>query len=215
MLGSTFTNIAIWVFYSFNDPARAKVEFLNISLGKIGEHVSNWEHVNLQVINFIGELWKVYFLQHNGGIWVDASELEFQNGGGNKAVRPVTYASLHGHAFYAKPGLVLQCTKGLGIRNDAAKTKMVLDTGQSQPIILAVDYSGFAISEPPWLNYCREWGPKLSYHITDELKKVEKLLPGKLKSAFEKFVKSLPNEVLGEEGPTGPKMKNNWIGDEK
>ena len=48
----------------------------------------------------------------------------------------------------------------------------------------------------------------------EEIKKVEKLLPGPLKSAFEKFVNSLPNEVLGEEGPTGPKMKNNWIGDE-
>ncbi|KAM1026715.1 hypothetical protein ACFX2A_040566 [Malus domestica] len=212
MLGSTFTDIAIWVFYPFNGPARAKVEFLNISLGKFGEHVGDWEHVTLRISNFTGELWKVYFSQHSGGIWVDASELEFQNGGGNKAV---TYASLHGHAFYAKPGLVLQGTGGIGIRNDAAKSKMVLDTGRSQPIIIAADYLGSAISEPPWLNYCREWGPKLSYDSTDELKKVEKLLPGKLKSAFEKFVENLPNEVLGEEGPTGPKMKNNWTGDEK
>ncbi|KAM1335125.1 hypothetical protein EV1_039192 [Malus domestica] len=76
MMGSTFTDITIWVFYPFNGPARAN-EFLNISLGKIGEHVGNWEHVTLRVSNFIGELWKVYFSQHSGGIWVEASELEF------------------------------------------------------------------------------------------------------------------------------------------
>ena len=69
-------------------------------------------------------------------------------------------------------------------------------------------------TEPPWLNYFREWGPKISYGIADEIKKVEKLSPGKLKSAFDKFVKGLPNEVLGQEGPTGPKDKRNWSGDE-
>lgn len=79
---------------------------------------------------------------------------------------------------------------------------------------MAAEYLGKAIIEPPWLNYCRKWGPKLSYQIADEIKKVEKLLPGPLKSAFDKFIRSIPDEVLGEEGPTGPKIKNNWNGDE-
>ena len=48
-----------------------------------------------------------------------------------------------------------------------------------------------------------------------ELKKVTKVLPGKLKSAFEKVVRGLPDEALGEQGPTGPKMKDNWTGDER
>ncbi|CAL9023376.1 unnamed protein product [Prunus brigantina] len=208
MLGSTFTDIAIWVFYPFNGPARAKVEFFNISLGKIGEHVGDWEHLTLRVSNFTGELWRVFFSQHSGGTWVDASQLEFENG--NKAVG---YASLHGHALYPKAGLVLQGSGGIGIRNDTAKSKKVLDTGQS-PLLVSVEYLGSAVTEPPWLNYSRKWGPNISYDIADEIKKVEKLLPGKLKSAFDKFVKSLPNEVLGEEGPTGPKMKNSWTEDE-
>ncbi|KAB1224910.1 hypothetical protein CJ030_MR1G007279 [Morella rubra] len=151
----------------------------------------------------------MYFSEHSGGTWVEASELEFQNG--NKAV---AYASLHGHAFYPKPGLVLQGSGGIGIRNDTEKSKMVMDTGVSYSLV-AAEYLGSAINEPAWLNYCREWGPKLSYDITDEIKKVEKALPGPVRSAFEKFVKGLPNEVLGEEGPTGPKMKNNWSGDER
>ncbi|KAK3169124.1 hypothetical protein Dsin_000011 [Dipteronia sinensis] len=208
MLGATFTDIAIWIYYPFNGPARAKAEFINIPLGRIGEHVGDWEHVTLRVSNFNGELWSVYLSQHSGGNWVNASDLEFQ--AGNKVV---TYASLHGHAMYAKPGLVLQGNGAIGIRNDTAKSKMFLDTGLSFSLI-AAEYLGSAINEPPWLNYSREWGPKISYDIADEIKKVEKLLPGKLKSAFDKFVKGLPNEVLGQEGPTGPKDKRNWSGDE-
>ncbi|CAB4267965.1 unnamed protein product [Prunus armeniaca] len=208
MLGSTFTDIAIWIFYPFNGPAMAKVEFFNISLGKIGEHVGDWEHLTLRVSNFTGELWRVFFSQHSGGTWVDASQLEFENG--NKAVG---YASLHGHALYPKAGLVLQGSGGIGIRNDTAKSKKVLDIGRSL-LLVSAEYLGSTVTEPPWLNYSRKWGPNISYDIADEIKTVEKLLPGKLKSAFDKFAKSLPNEVLGEEGPTGPKMKNSWTGDE-
>ncbi|XP_059633722.1 hypothetical protein At1g04090-like [Cornus florida] len=209
MLGATFTDIAIWVWYPFNGPARVKVGPINISLDKIGQHVGDWEHVTLRVSNFNGELEGVYFSQHSGGQWVSASELEFQNG--NKVV---TYASLHGHAFYPKAGLVLQGNGSIGIRNDTAKSKMVMDS-EARFVVVAADYLGSTIVEPPWLNYAREWGPTVGYDIEEEIKKVEKLLPGKLKTTFEKFVKGLPKEVLGEEGPTGPKMKNNWSGDEK
>ncbi|WCJ19045.1 hypothetical protein M5689_001356 [Euphorbia peplus] len=208
MFGATFTDIVIWVFCPFNGPAKAKVEIINVSLGKIGEHVGDWEHITLRISNFNGQLWGVYFSEHSGGTWFSASELEFQNG--NKFVG---YASLHGHAMYSKPGMVLQGNNGIGIRNDCAKSKMVLDTGNKYSV-MAAEYLGDEIVEAGWVNYLRKWGPKISYDVNDEIKKVEKILPGKLKSAFEKIVKGLPNEVLGEDGPTGPKVKNNWDGDE-
>ncbi|XP_050204850.1 hypothetical protein At1g04090-like [Mercurialis annua] len=204
MFGATFTDIAIWVFCPFNGPAKAKIEIFNISLGKIGEHVGDWEHITLRISNFNGELQSVYFSEHSRGTWVNASELEFQNG--NKFV---AYSSLHGHAMYSKPGLVLQGNNGIGIRNDTANSKKFLDTGAKFSTVAGLD-----IVEPPWINFFRKWGPKINYDIGDEIKKVEKLLPGKLKSAFEKFVNGLPNEVLGEEGPTGPKVKANWTEDE-
>ncbi|KAJ4789834.1 vacuolar sorting-associated protein (DUF946) [Rhynchospora pubera] len=208
MLGATCTDIAIWVFYPFNGPARAKVEFINISLGKIGEHVGDWEHVTLRISNFTGQLLSMYFSEHSGGTWVDASQLEFE--GGN---RLVAYSSLHGHAFYYKPGLVLQGNSklGIGIRNDTAKgTRM--DVGERYKFV-SVDYLGMA--EPAWLNYARKWGPKKSYDTTKELEKVVKFLPKKLKERLEKMIESLPDEVLGEEGPTGPKVKSNWLNDEQ
>lgn len=89
-----------------------------------------------------------------------------------------------------------------------------MDTGASFSIVSA-EYLGSVIAEPPWLNYTREWGPKISYDIAEELKKVERFMPKKLKAEVEKIVRSLPNEVLGEEGPTGPKWKDSWSGDER
>ncbi|KAI3498454.1 hypothetical protein L1887_34229 [Cichorium endivia] len=208
MFGATFTDIAIWIFYPFNGPARAKLEFVTISLGKIGQHVGDWEHMTLRVSNFDGSLKYVYFSEHSGGTLLDASQIEL--GDENK---PVAYASLNGHAFYSKPGLVLQGKGGNGIRNDTAKGKLVMDTGVRAAVV-AAEYLTM-VEEPPWLNYTRKWGPKISYDIVKEIEKVKRVLPGKLKEAFEKVVNGVPNEVLGEEGPSGPKVKNNWNGDEK
>ncbi|KAG1347589.1 vacuolar protein sorting-associated protein 62 [Cocos nucifera] len=211
MLGATFTDMSIWIFYPFNGPAKAKVGLINLSLGRIGEHVGDWEHVTLRVSNFNGELWRVYLSKHSSGTWVDASQLDFE--GGNK---PVAYSSLHGHANYSKPGLVLQGNSklGIGIRNDTAKGKNSIDTGERFEVV-AAEYLGSAVVEPPWLNYEREWGPKITYDIGKKIDKVAKLLPGNLKNALKKMVESLPDEVLGEEGPTGPKMKGEWSMDER
>ncbi|KAL8092073.1 hypothetical protein At1g04090-like [Apium graveolens] len=209
MFGASYTDIAIWLFYPFNGPARAKIEIINISLGKIGEHVSDWEHVTLRISNFNGELRSVYFSEHSKGQWVSAPHLEFENGN-----KPVTYSSLNGHAFYPKPGLVLQGSGGIGIRNDTAKSKNVMVTGNRFSIVAGDYLKSSGIVEPPWLNYLRKWGPNITYDIAEELKKVEKVLPGFLKKAFIKLVKNLPSEVLGEDGPTGPKVKTNWTGDE-
>lgn len=209
MLGGTFTDIATWVFYPFNGPGTARV-IIDIPLGKIGEHIGDWEHLTLRVSNFNGELRRVYLSEHSGGTWVDAPDLEF-DAGSNRAV---SYASLNGHALYPKPGLVLQGSGGIGIKNDTKKSNMVVKTGLGFSVVSA-DYLGAGVVvEPPWLNYFRKWGPKLTYDLGEEVKKIEKALPGNLKSAFEKFVNSLPDEIFGEEGPTGPKVKRNWSGDE-
>ncbi|XP_057459103.1 hypothetical protein At1g04090-like [Lotus japonicus] len=154
MLGGTFTDIVMWIFYPFNGGARAKVACTNIPLWTKGEHVGDWEHVTLRVSNFSGELWRVYFSQHSKGQWVEAHGLEFQNGN-----RPVAYSSLHGHALFPKPGLVMQGVRGFGVRNDAAKSEVVMDMGKGFEIVSA-QYLGSEITEPIWLNYKMDWGPK-------------------------------------------------------
>ena len=61
----------------------------------------------------------MYRSQHSRGSWINAPEMKF-HGGRNK---PVAYASLNGHAMYAKPGLVLQGRGDVGIRNDTGKER--------------------------------------------------------------------------------------------
>ncbi|CAH1416196.1 unnamed protein product [Lactuca virosa] len=210
MYGGLFTDIAIWLFYPFNGASRAKVGLINISLGKIGEHVGDWEHVTLRVSNFNGELNSVFFAQHSWGIWMSASILEYASGN-----KPIVYSSLNGHASYPKPGLVLIGPQGVdvGIRDDTAKSDKVMDTGV-RAMVVAAEYLGSIVVEPPWLNYLRKWGPKIDYDLDKEINKLEKVMIGKLKSAFDKLIKSIPREVLGEDGPTGPKVKNSWSRDE-
>ncbi|KAK6940651.1 Vacuolar protein sorting-associated protein 62 [Dillenia turbinata] len=207
-LGGTFTDIAVWLFYPFNGPGRAKVGLINIDLGRIGQHVGDWEHMALRISNFNGELNKIYFSQHSKGAWVDVSDIEFLKGN-----KPIGYSSLHGHAMYGQPGLVLQGKGGIGIRNDAAKSNMIMDAGVKYSIV-AVDHLGTEIVEPAWLNFARKWGPKVEYDTKAELKKIEESLTGDIKELFKKLVAILPDELFGEEGPTGPKMKRNWSGDE-
>ncbi|CAN8286531.1 unnamed protein product [Cochlearia groenlandica] len=214
MLGATFTDIAIWIFYPYNGPARAKVKFVNIPLGKIGEHVGDWEHATLRISNFNGELWRVFLSQHSGGVWIEACDLEFE-GGGRGRNKPVAYASLHGHAMYARPGLVLQGEDGIGIRNDTARSEKVIDTGLGYDVIAAeYDDGGVVAEKTPWVNYMRKWGPKIDYNVDEDVKRIAKVLPWALKKAFVNFAKKIPNEVYGEDGPTGPKLKGNWAGDE-
>ncbi|KAI3790702.1 hypothetical protein L2E82_03944 [Cichorium intybus] len=64
IFGGVFTDIVIWVFYPFNDGAWAKLEFMNLSLGKLVQHVGDREHVTLRVDNFKCELHNFFFSQH-------------------------------------------------------------------------------------------------------------------------------------------------------
>eukprot|EP00250_Pteridium_aquilinum_P015450 c22584_g1_i1 orf=134-1768(-) len=211
MLGATCTDIAMWMYYPFNGAATAKFEVVDLKLGKIGEHVSDWEHVTLRVNNVTGKLWKVFFSQHSGGIWLDAANLEYVAG-----TKFSVYSSKAGHASYPHPGLVLQGDHGVGIRNDTAKSKYLLDSSQDYQIVSA-DYLGDenAPEEPLWLQYMRKWGPKVQYDSKHELDKAIKKAPFFLRSKLRSLANRLPDEVFGEEGPTGPKQKSSWNGDEK
>ncbi|XP_061371332.1 hypothetical protein At1g04090 [Gastrolobium bilobum] len=210
-LGGAFTDIAMWVFCPFNGPATLKVPLMNIEMNKIGEHVGDWEHITLRVSNFTGELWSVFFSQHSGGEWVNAFNLEFIKGN-----KPIVYSSRHGHASYPHPGTYLQGSSklGIGVRNDAARSKFIVDSSIKYKIV-AVEYLGDgAITEPCWLQYMREWGPTIVYDSRSEIEKLIDLLPLFVRFSVENLIELFPTELYGEEGPTGPKEKDNWVGDE-
>lgn len=210
-LGGTFTDIAMWVFCPFNGPSTLKFGITNMAFSRVGEHVCDWEHFTLRISNFTGELWSIYFSQHSGGKWVDAYDLEYIDG--NKAV---VYSSKNGHASYPHPGTYIQGSSklGIGIRNDAIRSNLYVDSSVQYELV-AAEYLGDAVTEPQWLQYMREWGPKIVYGSKTELDKIINALPPGLRNPFGNLIKKLPVELYGEEGPTGPKEKNNWIGDER
>ncbi|KAG6476547.1 uncharacterized protein LOC122024599 [Zingiber officinale] len=209
-MGGTFTDISMWIFCPFNGPATIKVGAANFSLSKVGQHVGDWEHYTLRISNFNGELWSIYFSQHSGGEWVDAPGLEFI--GGNKAV---VYSSKSGHASFPHQGNYLQGSEklGIGIRNDAARSKFFVDSSTRYQIV-AAEYLG-DVEEPFWLQYMRGWGPSIKYNSRSEIDRILSFLPFSIRNAVKNIFNSLPMELYGEEGPTGPKEKNNWVGDER
>ncbi|XP_075641433.1 hypothetical protein At1g04090-like [Castanea sativa] len=209
MFGATFTDIVIWMYYPFNGPATIKFKIFNIKFDRLGEHTGDWEHVTLRVNNFNGELQSIYLSEHSGGMWVDATDIEFQDRN-----KPAVYASKHGHAFYSKPGLVLDGSHGIGLRNDCEKADLYLDTGLYYTLVSA-EYLGTAIVEPPWINYSREWGPRSAIYVQDEIDKIIKRIPVFLRGLFRSlFFRHIPIKVLEEEGPTSIKTKSSWYGDE-
>ncbi|KAF8394229.1 hypothetical protein HHK36_020436 [Tetracentron sinense] len=210
-LGGTFTDIVMWVFCPFNGPSTLKIGLVNIALSKIGQHVGDWEHFTLRVSNFTGELWSVYFSQHSGGEWVDAYDLEFIEGN-----KPIVYSSKSGHASFPHPGNYIQGSSklGIGVMNAAAQSNFYVDSSIKYQIIAAEYLGNGSVTEPCWLQYMREWGPIIEYDSRSELDKIISFLPLLLRFSVENIFDKLPMELYGEEGPTGPKEKDNWVGDE-
>ncbi|KAJ0929427.1 putative vacuolar protein sorting-associated protein [Helianthus annuus] len=238
-LGGICTDLAIWLYYPFNGGGKFQLGPFTIDLGKIGEHVSDWEHITLRVDNFHGTLTAVYLSQHAKGKWLTPSEFELMNG-----TRPVVYASLHGHAHYSTPtshvhvaGILdssdiqmlydeLQIMSdsrkssmfkeesffGFGARDDVAKSDNVMDIASTYNVI-CVDYMESGIE--PWLDYTGRWGPKITYEFTEEMTIIADSFPHIVRKLVIKLLRKLPPELLGEEGPQGPKMKESWTGDER
>ncbi|KAL4378179.1 hypothetical protein GQ457_02G033560 [Hibiscus cannabinus] len=211
-LGGTFTDIVMWIFCPFNGPANLKIGLMSIQMNRIGQHVGDWEHFTLRISNFTGELWKVYFSEHSGGEWVDAFNLEFIEGN-----KPIIYSSKHGHASFPHPGTYLQgvVKLGIGITNDAARSKYFVDSSTRYQIVAAEYLGDGVVTEPCWLQYMREWGPTIEYDSRSELDKIINLLPLLVRFSVENILDLFPTALYGEEGPTGPKEKDNWLGDER
>ncbi|KAG0490327.1 hypothetical protein HPP92_007190 [Vanilla planifolia] len=146
-----------------------------------------------------------------GGEWVNASNLEYIEGN-----RAIIYSSKSGHASFPHPGTYLQGSDklGVGVRNDAARSKFYVDSSVHYQII-AAEYMGDAVAEPCWLQYMREWGPSIEYNSRAELDKIISFLPISLRFTVERVFNKLPVELYGESGPSGPKEKDNWVGDER
>lgn len=71
-----------------------------------------------------------------------------------------------------------------------------------------------APQEPDWLHYRREWGPKIE-NDKNKFDEVLKIVPLHIRNSLEDFFEKYPAGVLDQEGRTGPREKNIWLGDEE
>ncbi|KAJ8558566.1 hypothetical protein K7X08_035745 [Anisodus acutangulus] len=104
---------------------------------------------------------------------------------------------------------------GVGLRNDCARSKYYVDSSSKYHIVAAEYLGEGVVAEPPWLQYMREWGPTIIYDGRSEVEKIIKHLPFFMRFSVESLIELFPTELYGEAGPTGPKEKDNWLGDER
>ncbi|KAJ4882540.1 hypothetical protein Rs2_32633 [Raphanus sativus] len=108
--------------------------------------------------------------------------------------------------------LILSSSKlGIGVRNDVGKSEFVVDSSERYRVVAAEYLGEGVVTEPCWLQYMREWGPTIVYDSAAEIDKIINLLPLIVRYSIENL---FPIALYGEEGPTGPKEKDNWEGDE-
>ncbi|MEZ4449728.1 MAG: Vps62-related protein [Nannocystaceae bacterium] len=205
--GNAFTDLQFWFFYPYNGAGTAKAFPVDdsISLDPLGEHGGDWEHITLRIENRDLSLHSVYLSQHSGGVWLmnPSQELEWVNG------RMVIYASRNGHAAYAHAGNNLSNSKKyweiaeFGLRNDTARGPS-LDCAAHYRIISTDYLPASQYPEPAWLSYRGRWGAVRQY-VKPHLGFSEPLA-----SLADDVLDSLPEEVKGESGPTGPNQKGSW-----
>lgn len=233
-----YLDLQFWFLYAYNGPGTARVRSLlfgrtlhvgNSSLAPLGDHQGDWEHITIRIDTTTSQIEKVYFSQHASGRWVDRSKLEWEGD------RLVIYSSLNGHASYSKQGPNYTEHRrytipyiGTGLVFDLVNTTdkgKSLDCRERHQLVSAefLPKEERPI-EPVWLNFLNRWGKSDEAHLTSAA------IRGIIKSAFgpifskileygtilEPLVELLLTHFVTENqnGPTGPKTKESWLGTE-
>lgn len=227
-----FVDIQFWFFYPYNGAGKATVTLSaavastteRIALDPMGEHGGDWEHATFRVRLSDGALMSVYLAQHSGGVWLQPSDLAFENG------QPVVFSSRHGHASYRGTGDNLSNESSLteldvtwfrfGLINETDKSSRCLDCRAHYQILGAswlTDSTPPAVTIPAWRSFNRRWGPHIVYDrawLTGIIKGALGNIPVASDKAASAVMDALPDEFKEENGPTGPWRKGSWSGDE-
>ncbi|XVF32325.1 hypothetical protein REPUB_Repub17cG0072000 [Reevesia pubescens] len=120
------------------------------------------------------------------------------------------YFSQHSGGVWVNAYDLGSAKQGIGIRNDAASSNFYIDSSTHYELVAAEYLGNGVVAEPGWLQFMRKWGPTIVYDSRTKLDKIISILPLMLRYSVENIFGKLPVELYGEEGPTGPKEKNNW-----
>jgi hypothetical protein len=230
------TDLVFWIFYPYNGAGVLKLETpgldRRVDLAPLGVHEGDWEHFLIRVDNDTRRPVKLYLSAHDGGEWIDVSELSRDPATG----RMVLYASRHGHATYNTPGdnlshenektVLGQTVWDIALVNHCAQGQRinVWEPGRTQ--IIAAGFLGAnAPAEPQWLQLPWRWGRYVDFTRSDIAGVIGKILGpviGDLPivTEVEDAVadRLIDKNVLGGEGnsagPGAVKFKDGWFGGE-
>lgn len=207
-----YTDVMFWFFYPYNGPGTAKAYPVDnsISLAPFGEHTGDWEHITLRIDEKTLMPTGIYLAQHADGEWINIpAHMPVSMGKLN------VYSSRNGHATYHDTGSNLtehskekvlgQTIYEVGLRNDTANGGKTLDCSKRYQLLDG--------NEPRWLNFNGRWGP-----VIDSSKAIKEALddiPSPVNKPLKSILNSVPDEVKGSSGPTGPKMKGCWDNEDK
>ncbi|AUX38700.1 uncharacterized protein SOCE26_000780 [Sorangium cellulosum] len=96
---------------------------------------------------------------------------------------------------------------------DTPHLKGVNDTTSS---IIVERLTTPTVAAPDWMQYCRRWGPRITYKSSDVKGSIKSSLGGipYADKAVDWIYGAIPEEAKEENGPTGPWMKGAWTNDE-
>lgn len=219
------TELQFWLFYPFNGPGRVKVCASSKAcddnwLSQAGRHYGDWEFVSIVVSNTATQLLSVYMSRHRGGEtfqrWEDGTYRSTSKPRNRLSIfippfksmytkHPIVFSAVSSHANYPSAGnhnyervfsknyLLGTASADLFDRTDKGFAFRTYDPNRY--LIISSDMPSFKVTEPKWLAFDGHWG------------QYEKLAD-RIKFGV------IPTYTFKEigNGPTGPKMKIEWVG---
>jgi len=73
---------------------KREVQHKTIEVCNLGRHEGDWERVTIELSPDLAAIRRVFYSQHEGGVWLDAAQAQLEQG------RVVVYAALNSHANY-------------------------------------------------------------------------------------------------------------------
>jgi len=193
----------------------------------IGEHQGDWKHVTVRV-NLQGQIFGVYYAQHNGGFWASPGQFTTNSKG-----QPIVYSARNTHSCFPTAGRFDQM--GTVYRLKVATFSLLEWTADGgaewdcsqNPQIIGTNISDLKINRPIWITYWGQWGVTQTQYKS--ISTFVKIIVSALKAApwlgallflwywfpaqFAAFLAMFLPKT--QDGPNTPAMQNSWnIGDD-
>ncbi len=224
------TDLVFWIFCPYNGPGTLSINGKTNLLGILGVHEGDWEHFVMRIDNDSLEVTKIFLSQHDGGEWINKSNLEIDTSTG----RIILYISRNGHAFYNSAGDNLRELFNhlivISLVNATSKGEVIKTFEDGKTKLISANFLGNdAPSEPRWLAFPWRWGKYFDITASDVSDAIKSFLESV--EPFGGFILpvndiigaivgkiAIDKNLLGGEGNSvgpGPiKFKDNWFSKE-